>query len=145
MQGVKIEGGVDFDSILKKIPSMRHALHERIATIAHSEVKSNIDGTLNDSRGRVKSWQRRYVGSGGGYAAIRAENTSTGKNSPGAITNYLENGHRIRPAGKAKRRIRVAGAYVSGRKFYERSRQSLPDKARAEARRFTEQLAGAFR
>lgn len=52
--------------------------------------------------GKVLSWQQKHVSKG--YAAVRPKDRPTGPNGPGAITNYLESGHRTRrPSGKAKR------------------------------------------
>lgn len=114
----------DVDKVLKEIPKARQKLHTELADMLKSEVDTNISLSLNDSRGTIKGWQEKVVGTGGGYAVVRAIGTSTGKNSPGAITNYLESGHKIRrPSGAAKRprRSRARMAYVDGRHFYQRT------------------------
>ena len=101
MQSIEINGLAELDAklqaILKELPEARRQLHERLAEMAKKEVDAQIDASgLNDSHGKIKGWQEAHVGSGGGYAAVRPQKGMTGDNSPGAITNYLENGHRIR-------------------------------------------------
>ena len=83
------------------------------------------------------------VGSGGGYAAIRPVDTSTGDNSPGAITNYLESGHKIRrPSGLARRyRSRIRKAYVDGYHFYQKAETRVEAKAIKLAQEFADKLA----
>ena len=114
-----------FDDAIRTMPDKQRELHEGAAAILKREIDAGISGSLNDSRGRVKSWQEPRVGTRGGYAAISAISGkgATGNNdSPGAITNYLENGHRIRrPNGNAKRQrpSRARLAYVDGNHFYQ--------------------------
>lgn len=149
-------GGVDFSGLddfaaaiantLKTMPDEQRSAHEGIATALKSGLDGNISASLNDSRGRVKSWQQSHVGSGGGYAAIRPIGGSgSGRNdSPGAITNYLESGHRIRrPTGAAKRRrpSRAKVAYVNGRHFYQSTEQSIESAATAMAEGLADKLA----
>lgn len=90
---------------------------------------------LQDRDGKVSGWQRVYRGSGGGYVAVRALAGATGPDSPGAITNYLESGHRVRyPSGKSERyrpRVRVARARAF--RFYKATQ--------AEARQLGERWA----
>lgn len=133
---------------MEKTEDARRELHEKLAQLAKDEVDAAIDASVNDSGGMIKGWQIPHVGSFGGYAAIRAmgskEGASTGRNSPGAITNYLENGHRIRPATKpTKRKLKVA--YVNGRHFYQRATAALEAKALALAQKFADELAERLR
>lgn len=147
MQSVEIKGLEELDerlkSILDELPGARRELHERLAEMAKKEVDVQIDASgLNDSHGKIKNWQEPHVGSGGGYAAVRAQKGQTGDNSPGAITNYLENGHAIRqPLGKSKYyRPRIKKSYVDGYHFYEAARTVVESKAIAEAEKFVEEL-----
>lgn len=87
------------NEIFRKIPESRRELHERLSKMLKEEVDKAIDESgLNDSRGKIKNWQEARIGSKGGYAAIRPLKGRglVGPNSPGAITNYLEYGHRVR-------------------------------------------------
>jgi len=67
-----------------------------------SAVQRRIGGT-----GRVAGVQGRYIGSGKGYAAVRARaQTELNGYAAGYITNALENGHAARDGS------RVAGKYM---------------------------------
>ena len=73
--------------------------HEELAADMQKTVRANITGVgITDNHGKVRGWQEKYVGSYGGYAAVRprksteAEKENKSASSPGAITNYLENG-----------------------------------------------------
>ena len=105
----------------------QRAIHERLGARMQTGVRGQIRGRINDAHGHVAGWQERYIGSGGGYAAVRVADSSSGPNSPGAITNYLENGHaRRRPGGNAKLyQPRIKVVYISGRGFYNAVRPSL--------------------
>lgn len=127
MQSVESEGlsklDKDISDFLKRFPNMRKELHEKIADALKKEVDLQIGMSLDDFSGKIKKWQEKYVGSKGGYAAIRPVDTSTGNDSPGAITNYINSGHTIRrPRGKNKYyRANIKKLYVDGRHFYEKT------------------------
>lgn len=134
----------DLNNLLNEIPEKRRELHERLADVIKSEVDTQIvKSGLNDSEGKIREWQKPVVGSGGGYAAVHAVKGTTGANSPGAITNYLENGHKIRrPTGKNKYyRPRIRKAYVDGFHFYNSASSSVESKAIAEAEEYVKEIA----
>lgn len=133
----------ELNNLLNEVPEMRRELHEELAQAAKEEVDSQIVASVNDASGKIRAWQEPHVGSGGGYAAVRPSDSSTGANSPGAITNYLESGHKIRkPSGNAKHyRPNIKVPYVEGRHFYEASRSAMESKAIATAERFADRLA----
>lgn len=57
---------------------------------------------IRNRTGKVLSWQEAHVARG--YVAVRPQDRPMGKDGPGAITNYLESGHKgRRPSGKNKR------------------------------------------
>jgi hypothetical protein len=133
----------DLEALLEEAPERRKKLHEKIAEIIKSEVDVRIATSgLNDSSGHVKSWQEPHVGSGGGYAAVRATDKTTGDNSPGAITNYLENGHKIRqPSGNSKKyRPKIKKPYVDGFHFYTAARSGVESKAIAAAEEYVKEI-----
>lgn len=121
----------------------QRAIHERLGAQMLTGVRGNVAGMLNDAHGHVAGWQQKYIGSGGGYAAVRATDTASGPNSPGAITNYNENGHAIRrPKGKTPRyRPRIYMLYVNGRGFYNAYRGQLNRMLQAEVDRWGNSVA----
>ena len=131
------------NDLLEEMPNERRNLHEKLADLAKEEVDRQIASTVNDSSGKIQSWQEPHVGSGGGYAAVRATDSGTGSNSPGAITNYLENGHKIRtPSGNLSHyRTNIHTPYVEGRHFYEASRSALESQSISLAEDFADKLA----
>ena len=137
----------DLSELLKEFPEMRRRLHKELAELAKKEVDAAISSSgLNDSRGNVRRWQVAHVGSGGGYAAVRAasekEGGGTGPDSAGAVTNYLEGGHNIRPpSGAAGYRPRIRVVYVNGFHFYQTARSSFEATAVRLAERFADRLA----
>jgi len=149
MQSVKIRGMEELDKrfadLLESSQAARRDLHARIAQAVEREVQVQIDASgINDRGGRVKSWQESRVGSGGGYAAVSAVKGQTGPNSPGAITNYLENGHKIRgPSGHAKRKRagRAKKPYVDGFHFYQAARAKVQEIALAETQKLADDMA----
>ena len=147
MQGVNFSGLDDLDRKLKEViselPEAKRELHEEIAKGLKEEVDRQITASgVRDSSGRVQGWQKEHVGSRGGYAAIRPVAASTGNNSPGAITNYLENGHRIRePGGNSQRyRPRIHKPYVDGYHFYQAAGNRAESKAIEAAENFVEDM-----
>ena len=147
MQSIDLSGIERFSDELNKIldeaPGKRRELHEQLATLAKKEVDSQIAASVGGNSGKITEWQEPHVGSGGGYAAVRATNSISGANSPGAITNYLENGHKIRPpSGQAKRyHPNIHHPYVDGKHFYQASSAALESQAIAAAQRFAGQIA----
>lgn len=103
-----------FDLALKKFPERRRVYHVRIGERALGMVRGEIGGT-----GKVQGWQENYVGSRGGYAAVRPRPGKHGKYAVGYVTNAIENGHRTRMSKKGgARRRRGAKDFVLGRGFY---------------------------
>jgi hypothetical protein len=134
----------DLKALLEEVPERRRELHERIADAMKEEVDFQIANSgLNDNSGRIKNWQSWHVGSRGGYAAVRASDKSIGDNSPGAITNYLENGHKIRePSENSKKyRPRIKTPYISGYHFYQSARNNVEWRAIAEAEEYVKEIA----
>lgn len=121
----------------------QRAIHERLGARMQTAVRGQIRGKINDAHGHISGWQTKYIGSDGGYVAIRATDISSGSNSPGAITNYLENGHAIRRPnwGNPRYRRRVNVLYVDGRGFYAAVRPSLPRMLQSEVDRWGREVA----
>lgn len=133
-----------FQSLLDDFPQKRRIYHQKLAVEMKRVVQTHIAGSLNDSHGKIRSWQEEHVGSGGGYAAVRPVSGKTGANSPGAITNYLENGHKIRPPSgqNTKYHARIKVPYVNGRHFYQSASTQVEAKAISLAEDFLQDLTG---
>ena len=128
--------------ILDEMPDRRRKLHETLAAKLKSSIAAEISVSVNDSHGKIRGWQEAAVGSGGGYAAVRAVKGATGADSPGAITNYLENGHKIRPAGSGKNyRPRIKVPYVNGHHFYATVRGRVVSEVMAAGEDFINEIA----
>lgn len=113
---------------------LQTAKKKAIAAVApklKQEVDSQIGGT-----GKVRGWQGQFVGSKGGYAAVRpkaktyietkGKRPSRGgpkKYAVGYVTNAVNSGHRFpSSSGAAKRykpRIKSGQMNVPGKRFYE--------------------------
>lgn len=137
------------DDLVKQMPQKRRELHETVAKRAQEEVRAQIRAKLNDGEGHVQGWQQASVGSGGGYGKVKPEKGKTGRDSPGAITNYLENGHPTRkPVKKQKQRSNWANkrtarskAYVNGRGFYREARKRVQAILNEEAEKLVQEVA----
>ena len=100
---------------------------ESAAPKLRAAVQEEIGGS-----GKVRSWQEAYVGSKGGYAAVRPKaetyveikGRQKGFRAPpkkyavGYITNAINSGHRS-PRNSAG--FRTSGKVVSGKQFYQRA------------------------
>lgn len=146
--GLKELDGV-LSGLLKDAPDLRRELHEKLGALAKQELDSAISGSgVRDAHRAVRRWQVVHIGSKGGYAAVRpagsSEGGGVGPESAGAVTTYLEDGHKIRTARARVKgyRPRIRVAFVSGYHFYERASASFEAKAIREAERFTDMLRG---
>lgn len=145
MQSVEISGLREVITKLDAVPEIireaRAEFFEEAGTSLLSDVRGRIGGT-----GRIAGVQEFYVGTGKGYAAVRAKaKTNVGKYAAGYITNALENGHEGRTAsGKAKRkrRSRAKASRVPGKYMYRNTAaQELDQLAETGARRIEELVA----
>ena len=134
MNGVEIRGLEELqermNTMIEALPEKRRSLHARLAVRLKEEVDDAIGMRIQDEEGHVRAWQAASVGSGGGYAAVRPQKGETGPESPGAITNYLENGHRIRGGQSRARAFR----------FYAEARSRAKEVALEEAERFAAEM-----
>lgn len=132
------DASVQLDEIAKRFGRVREmslADKQKMMFQIGREVKynllaSNMTGFRNPTH--VRDMQSVYIGSGLGYAAVRAADTSTGANSPGAITNYLENGT-------------LGGTRIRPYKFYERTRTMLIPTVKRQVEDFASGIAGKLR
>ncbi len=122
--GIKVEGFDKIDANLEKVltgaKEKRAQLHEKVATELKAAVDQSIGKNLNDANGKVRNWQVRHVGSLGGYAAVHPGDMQYRGLAVGAVTNYLEVGHKVRVARtlKGAKRSKSKKIRVVGRFFY---------------------------
>lgn len=64
--------GKGIDELLKEAPNMRRKLHEQMGDVAYNAVMQEVSRSTQRHTGNLQRWQSKYVGSGGGYAAVRA-------------------------------------------------------------------------
>lgn len=131
---------------IEQFPGLKEAMLQKLGGRVQGEVREAVDRSgLNDSRGRVKLWQKPHVGSGHGYVAVRADSVEVAAGhgdrqrlNAGALTNFLSSGHKVRgPSGRSKRyQPRARMTRVKGLDFY--------GKAKAEAEKIAVQEAEAF-
>lgn len=141
----------EWNSILQTYPEAKGSIMERIGTCLLSEVRAQIAASgMKNGGGPLPGWQGYYVGSRHGYAAVRAVGSESGYHpgaeSPGAITNYAENGHRIRKPKQTRSvryryRPRIKVPAVQGYHFYHNTKPRLESLANEEIRRFVSDLA----
>jgi len=121
---------VKYDEILRRLPRARGEMYEEIGRAVKAEVRERIGGT-----GKVQSWQERYVGSKGGYAAVRPkkdtyQSTKKGtRYAVGYVTNAIENGRRT-----------AGGGRVEGKRFYAGASSRAEAIAARSAERFLSEL-----
>lgn len=111
----------DFEDIFRELPEERQKMFEQIGQAVLDKVRGRIGGS-----GKVKSWQGAFVGSGGGYAAVRAvADTFYDGYAVGYITNAIENQHRqekgryIPAIGKTLVRDAVPGKHMYVNTMFE--------------------------
>ena len=158
MQEVKLEGLDQIDRLVKKLEKSpeimakaKRAAFEDAAPEAKRLVDSSIATSLEGNVGKVQRWQEAYVGSKGGYAAVRPKaNTWTEatkkaghRYAVGAVTNAIVSGHRFpSPSGRKyyKSRVKIAALRVPGRPFYAEVQSKIENLAKRTAEKVANDL-----
>lgn len=137
MQEIQIDKS-ELERLISKLDAAPEVLREvkrRAIAAAAPKLKQAVDAQIGGT-GKVRSWQGQFVGSKGGYAAVRpkaktyTDPTKRGKRyAVGYVTNAINSGHRFpTPSGKVKRykpRIKSGRMNVPGRQFYEAAEAQL--------------------
>lgn len=107
---------------MEKVPAIKTQALYAAGKCFQAEVRRQIqEQGVQDSFGRVRRWQQVYLGSRGGYAAVRpmaerTEKTWKGKDVYSSqITKWLERGHGARAD---KYGFFSRSSYVKGHLFY---------------------------
>ncbi|HIT31680.1 MAG TPA: hypothetical protein IAC25_02435 [Candidatus Enterenecus stercoripullorum] len=129
------------------IREARRQAMEQAAPKLQGLVTAEIGGT-----GKVQRWQQAYVGSWGGYAAVRPKAKTFAQDNRGkvtryqvgAVTNAINAGHRFpSPSGRNRDyrpRIRSGQQRVPGRHFYESAQAKVPQVAQEAAQQMADAL-----
>ena len=127
---------------LEKAPEVFSAARREAFRTAGPKLKAALDGAIGGT-GKVRGWQGEYLGSKGGYAAVRpkketwtAVNGRGKRYAVGYVTNAVNSGHRFpSPSGRPgyRPRIRSGRQSVPGRKFYQSAGSAVPAIARETA------------
>lgn len=142
------------EDVEKDAPQMQRRVHEQLGQELQGTVQTKVYTVLTRRTGKVGRWQVKYIGSGGGYAAVRAAKSPAGPNGAGAVTNYIVRGHvkrvsRFWSAKQTRRtrtlRAKASGNWVSGRDFYAASRAEAPRLLERAANALAEQIANKLR
>lgn len=140
----------NWDRTVKKLPAMKAEMLQAIGGELQKEVRAAVLRTgVNDAHGRVRSWQNPHVGSRLGYVAVRPDSVEVrsggGGRIPvnaGALTNYLNSGHRVRnPSGRARRYVpRARMTRVPGAGFYQAAGSTVFKTALAAAEKYLREI-----
>ena len=135
----------DLERLIKKLeaaPDILRDARRRAMEEATLKLKQEVDTAIG-GEGKVQGWQEKYVGSKGGYAAVRPKaktftkvNGRGKKYAVGYVTNAIEHGHRF-PSTHGKQRryneIRNGQLNVPGRHFYQEVNKKIPEIAQEAA------------
>ena len=123
------------------LPKLRE-VRRKALEIAGDEMLGAVRGRIGGS-GRVQSWQEKYLGSGGGYAAVRAKAKTYDENgyAVGYATNALESGHKQQP-GRYVPAIqrKLTRDLVPGRFMYARNAPYVEQAARSAAQQIEQEM-----
>ena len=147
MQSVEISGLKEVQKKLEGYPEAMKKARSEFFEEAGREMLSTVQRRIG-GRGYVANVQSQYVGSGGGYAAVRAKaKTYLHGDAAGYITNALENGHKIRvPTSYAmrKRESRAKKDFVPGKYMYRITNADVARRLTEEGAREMEKKAMAY-
>lgn len=129
--------GVEFEALLRELPEERRKMYERVGAAVLARVRGRIGGS-----GKVQGWQDAFVGSGGGYVAVRAvAKVFENGYAVGQITNAVENGHRQEKGryvpGLGKRLVRNS---IPGKRAYAQTTREAEEIAYGAMETFVRQM-----
>lgn len=136
---------------LSKSPDIMRKAKARAFEAAAPRLLELVDSEIGGT-GKVQSWQDKFVGSKGGYAAVRAKAKTKATDAKGReteyqvgyVTNAIASGHKFpSPSGKNQRykpRIRSGRQNVPGKHFYENAQVKATAIAQEAAEQVVEEL-----
>lgn len=120
---------------IAKSPDVLKEAKRRAFETASLQMKQALNREIGGT-GKVQSWQEAYVGSKGGYAAVRPRAKTYAEDSRGRktkypvgyVTNAINSGHRFPGqgvSGKRKKRQASTAGSVPGKRFYEAAQSDM--------------------
>lgn len=147
MQSVEISGLKEIQKRLEGYPEAMKKARSEFFEEAGREMLSTVRRRIG-GQGYVANVQDQHVGSGAGYAAVRAKTkTELRGYVAGYITNALENGHAVRKASgsaKRERKSRKNVDRVAGKYMYRMTEADVARRLTAEGAREIEKKAMAY-
>ncbi|HAR73070.1 MAG TPA: hypothetical protein DCR77_06640 [Flavobacteriaceae bacterium] len=135
-----------FDKFIKEFPRARLRLCKNTGKKLYDKVIENIDRDVKEETGNLRNGVTIVIGSGGGYAAVKAEH----KLAP--HTHLVENGHRIvtgyNPSKSAKKyhgavdTRKDTGDWVPGKHMYRNALNELVFELENDAQQTLYDLVG---
>lgn len=118
-----------FDNILKKFPDAKRKLVEEAGEKMYKKVINNIETSVKENTGNLKSAVTKVVGSKGGYSAVKPD----WKKAP--HTALVENGHKL-----VKENNEIG--WVAGKHMYRNALNSLVENLEKDAENMINELLG---
>ena len=126
---------------LEAAPQIASEARRAALSEAGQAIRSAVVGRLGGT-GRIARYQEVYVGTGGGYTAVRPvakteiQTSRKRKDAAGYVTNSIESGHAIRrPGPNSRRKSRAVMAAVRGKYMYMDTERFDADRIAAEVGR----------
>ena len=135
---------------LEETPQVLSSAKRQAFEAAAPKLKAAVDQEIGGT-GKVRRWQEKYVGSKGGYAAVRPKaktyietkgkqkgfRAGSKRYAVGCITNAINNGH-LSPRNTFG--YRTSGRVTSGKQFYQRAQDRVPYIAQEAAEQIVQAL-----
>lgn len=132
------------DKLIKNFPNARKKLVNECGRKLYDKVRENIQRDVKQNTGNLLKGVEIVIGSGGGYAAIRANNYIA------PHTHLVENGHRAIKGKKLTAREKRRGipdrqkdvGWVDGKHMYRNALNDLIFELENDAEEFIEKVVG---
>lgn len=152
MQAIQIDK-TELERLIDRLdaaPGVLNAAKKQAIAAAAPKLKQAVDSQIGGS-GKVRNWQDQFVGSKGGYAAVRPKKETyveikgrqRGFRAPpkkyavGYITNAVNSGHKW---PRNTWGYRTGAGTVPGRQFYQRAQAQAGSVAREAVEQIVQEL-----
>lgn len=118
-----------FNELIRRFPDARRELVENAGEKMYQNVINNITSSVKEGTGNLKSGVEKAIGSGGGYAAVRADHNIA------PHSHLIENGHKVVRNGQ------IVG-WVPGKHMYRNALNQLESELQQDAEQMVNTLVG---